>query len=348
MRQAGQPFPNLFWMDFKRLVSLEMINPLFGGILAKKQSYITNCDPETEKVISEIQSYIREIEKDASLHEEKNFDKRVEAIDSIAFLVIDRIEELQRKTALPRKLILLKHRIEKVKSELEDIDIRLFQLLQAGIRTGRYTGQEFENLIKKYVDFNFGDNQRQAKAGYDNLDLLINGLSLFQTLPEQTKALEPDMVYYQKTPARIVFELVERSHFTKDDVFFDLGSGLGQVTILVNLLAGITAKGVEFEPAFCDYARDCAANLNLSNVTFTNADARKADYSKGTVFFMFTPFRGEILQEVLDLLRKESLRRKIKIITYGPCTAIVASQNWLNFLTPGDQNIYTPGFFSSF
>lgn len=325
-----------------------MINPFFGGILAQKQSYISNCDLETEKVISEIQTYIREIEKDASLHEEKNFGKRAEAIDSIAFLVIDRIEELQRKTALPGKLILLKHHIEKIRSKLENIDIKLFQLLQAGIRTGRYTGKGFENLIKKHVDFNFGEDQSRVETGYDNLDLFINGISLFQTIPEQTKALEPDMIYYQKTPARIVFELVERSHFKKDDVFFDLGSGLGQVTILVNLLSGITAKGVEFEPAFCDYARDCAANLNLSNVTFTNVDARKADYSEGTVFFMYTPFMGEILQEVLDILRKESLERKIKIITYGPCTALVASQNWLNFSTPCDQNIYKPGFFCSF
>ena len=156
------------------------------------------------------------------------------------------------------------------------------------------------------------------------------------------------MVYYQKTPARIVFELAERSHFTKEDVFLDLGSGLGQVTILINLLAGITARGIEFEPAFCDYAGDCAANLSLSNVTFINADARKADYSEGTVFFMFTPFRGEILQEVLEMLRKESLRRKIKIITYGPCTPLVALQNWLNFATPGGNDLYRLGFFSSF
>jgi hypothetical protein len=29
-------------------------------------------------------------------------------------------------------------------------------------------------------------------------------------------------------------------------------------------------------------------------VEFINVDARQADYSEGTVFFMFTPFRGEI------------------------------------------------------
>jgi hypothetical protein len=304
--------------------------------------------------IFEIQSYIAEIEINSSLYEEKSFDTRMEVIDFIGFQVMDRIEELLQTTTQQDKLISLKYRAEKLKSQLEEIDRRLFQRLQAAIRVGGRTGEEFKNLVKKYVDLNVDHNEHQEAIDYDNLDIFINGLTLLQTMPEQTKDLEPEMVYYQKTPARFVFELVERSHFTKEDVFFDLGAGLGQVAILVNLLAGITTKGIEFEPAFCDYARDCAAALNLSNVTFINVDARNADYSEGTIFFMFTPFSGEILQEVLEMLRKESLLRKIKVITYGPCTAGVALQTWLdittplNFATPGDNKIYKLGVFSSF
>jgi len=230
----------------------------------------------------------------------------------------------------------------------EAIDSNLFQKLQATIRIGAHTGAAFKNLIHEYVDFKVDDKEHEEEIGYDNLDMFINGLSLFETMPEQTKELEPEMVFYQKTPARIVFELVEKASFRKEDVFFDLGSGLGQVAILVNLLAGVTAKGVEFEPAFCDYANDCTAALNLPKVTLINVDARKADYSEGTVFFMFTPFMGGILQEVLEVLRKQSLRRKIKIITYGPCTVQVALESWLDFANPGEDNIYKLGIFSSF
>jgi len=298
--------------------------------------------------VANLQSTIETIETNSSLYEEKNFDKRMEAIDFIEFEVIDQIEGLLGKTAQPDQLILLKHRVEKVKSELEEIDSKLFQRLQASIRIGEYTGAAFKDLIGKYVDLNVDHTADQDEIGYDNLDVFINGLFQFQTMPEQTKDLEPEMVYFQKTPARFVFELVERSHFLKEDVFFDLGSGLGQVAILVNLLAGIAVKGVEFEPAFCDYARDSAAELNLSNVTFLNVDARKADYSEGTIFFMFTPFKGEILQEVLAILRKESLLRKIKIITYGPCTAQVALQSWLDVANPGGNDIYKLAVFSSF
>ncbi|MDB5136408.1 MAG: class SAM-dependent methyltransferase [Mucilaginibacter sp.] len=315
--------------------------------MTKKESDLINCDLPAKTAIAEIQSDIEAIEKNALLYDERNFDRRIEVIDFIGFQVIDQIEELLQKTDQPAQLILLKYRAEKIKSELEKIDINLFKKLQKNIRIQGYRGEEFKDLVNKYVDFNLDDNEHQEEPGYDNLDIFINELSPFQTMPEQTKDLEPEMVYYQKTPARIVFELVEKSHFVKEDVFFDLGAGLGQVAILVNLLARITTKGVELEPAFCDYARDCAATLNLSNVTFVNVDARKADYTEGTVFFMFTPFRGKILQEVLEILRKESLLRKIKIITYGPCTAQVALQNWLDFAAPKDVHIYKLAVFTS-
>ncbi|MEP6613104.1 MAG: class I SAM-dependent methyltransferase, partial [Mucilaginibacter sp.] len=193
---------------------------------------------------------------------------------------------------------------------------------------------------------NTGDNNHE-EAGYDNLDIFINGLLSFHSIPGQTRDLEPEMVFYQKTPARIIFDLVEKAYVTRDDVFFDLGSGLGQQAILVNLMTGAKAKGVEFEPAFCNYANDCATQLNLPGVTFINTDARQADYSDGTVFFMYTPFRGEILQDVLALLRKESLTRKIKIITYGPCTAQVALHSWLDFTISNNGNIYKPAVFTS-
>jgi SAM-dependent methyltransferase len=316
--------------------------------LTREESDIIYSDLPVKTAIFELQSSIEAIEKNDLLYEEKNFSRRIDVIDFIGFQVIDQIEELMRKTAQPDKLDLLKNRAEKIKSELEEIDISLFQRLQANIRTGGYTGAAFKNMINEWFDFNSDYKQHLEEPGYDNLDIFINGLFPFQTLPKQTKDLEPEMVYYQKTPARIVFELVEKSKFKKEDVFFDLGSGLGQPAILVNLLAGIKAKGIELEPAFCEYAGNCARELNLFDVEFINVDARKADYSEGTIFFMFTPFKGKILQEVLEILRKESLLRKIKIITYGPCTPEVAMQNWLYPLTPKDDNIYKLDIFSGY
>ena len=76
-------------------------------------------------VIFEIQSYIETIEKNSSLYEEKNFDKRMEVIDFIGFQVIDPIEGILRRSAHPDELTSLKCRAEKVKSQLEEIDSKL-------------------------------------------------------------------------------------------------------------------------------------------------------------------------------------------------------------------------------
>jgi SAM-dependent methyltransferase len=312
--------------------------------LTKRESSIVDL---AGTAVAEIESHLGAMEMNFSLYQEENFDERIEEIDFIEFHLLDSIDDLLQKATQPHQLDLLKYRAQKLKTYLEEIDAKLFKKLRAKIQTGAYRGAAFRNLVSEYVDFNLDDIQHQEDAGYDNLDLFINVLTPCRAIPGQTKELEPEMVYYQKTPARIIFELAERCAFKKEDVFFDLGSGLGQVSILVSLLTGVAVKGIEFEPAFCNYAKDCAAELNLSNITFINIDARNADYAEGSVFFMFTPFKGEMMQEVLEALRKQALQRRITVITYGPCTTQVALQNWLDCVSPNNNNVYKLSVFCS-
>lgn len=307
---------------------------------------MTNNEPGSNRqiILQEIKTCIESVAQDPLLYLEQNFSGRANAIDYLEFHIIGRIDITDIRSS---RLVLLKKHAEKLKSELEGININLFNKLRSDILVGRNREKDFKNMVTSYIDFTTEGNNHD-EAGYDNLDIFINGLLSPNYIPEQTKELEPEMVFYQKTPARIIFELVEQAYVTGDDIFFDLGSGLGQQAILVNLLTGAKAIGVEFEPAFCNYANDCAKELNLPGVTFINTDARQADYRDGTVFFMYTPFKGEILQDVLVLLRKESLARKITIITYGPCTAQVSTQDWLDIVISNDDNIYKIAVFTSF
>jgi len=283
--------------------------------------------------LPEIELQIENIKSNSLLYDEKNFDARADTIDFLEFHILDQIDSLRSIESDQDRLAELHHQAEKVKSQLEEIDNKLFQKLQQKIRQGKYSGKALESLVREYVSF---ESNNCEEEGYDNLDIFINRLLSLQYMPEQSTALEPEMVFYQKTPAKIVFELAKEGGFKKDDVFFDIGSGLGQVAMLVNLLAYIRTVGVEFDPAFCKYSEQCAAMLGLQNVTFINADAREADYRLGTVFFMYTPFKGKMLEDVLEVLRKESLKRKIRVITYGPCTTEVAEQGWLISLS-GNQ-----------
>ena len=88
------------------------------------------------------------------------------------------------------------------------------------------------------------------------------------------------------------------------------------------------------EGAYVDCARRSAQSLHVSRVAFIRQDAREADYSSGTLFYLYTPFTGTVLRTVLDRLREQASRRPIRICTYGPCTPLVARETWLQPFAP--------------
>jgi hypothetical protein len=276
----------------------------------------------------EIQSDIETIENERTLFDAANFVGRVEAIDRIGFHILGRIG-IARGSPPIEDWGDLTRRAERLRDRLETINARLFRKLRTQIKSGSLTGKKLKHELEKYG----GDSGGSGR--YDGLDVLVSGLLRLDTPPQETQSREPEMVFYQPTPARIILELVEKMSIAPGEVFYDLGSGLGYLCLLVNLLTDARTKGIEFEPAYCDYARRCARRLNLSRVEFINADARTADYSDGTIFFMYTPFRGRLLEEVLRKLRCESDQRTIHICSYGPCTRDVSNHTWLRRV---DQN----------
>jgi len=288
-------------------------------------------------VISEIRGTIESIEDDATLLDAGNFSGRADAIERIELHVIDRIEGLLDSDAPPPGLTALRRRAEEVRRRLEGLDEELFRGLQDDIRGGGCRGAALRARIERLAGHHPGVRGGSDEVGYDVLDVFVSRLLLSRPLSLEAGQREPEMVFYQPTPIRIVFELIDEARLTGDDLFYDLGSGLGQVPILVNLLGGVPARGVEIEPVYCDYATACAADLGLSGVTFSEGDARVADYSGGTVFFMYTPFHGSILREVLERLREEARRRRIRLFTYGPCAAEVSRQSWLERASGGEH-----------
>ncbi|MBD1385318.1 hypothetical protein IDJ75_08510 [Mucilaginibacter rigui] len=291
---------------------------------------------ELTAILSEIRYDIQNIHDDANICLDTHFNDRAKAIDLIDFHIIDRIDALL-PGATDAELEKLKQCAEKAKYRLEETDRRLFKALREQIRSGNYAEGTFKKMICNYCG---GDFSPPNKVGYDTLDLFINGLLFHRHPPQATVEREQEMVFYQQTPARIILELAERARLMPGDIFFDIGSGLGLVPILVNLLSGAKTTGVECEPAYCDYATTCASKLNLANVAFINTQAQIGDYTGGTVFFMYTPFGGAMMQQMLEVLKKESLKRTIRIFTYGPCSPIIARQSWLRCINGPAEDAY--------
>jgi len=288
---------------------------------------------ESEKPVREIQAVLEAIERDVALYEETNFGGRLQALDAIEVSVLDPLEDLLAANGQAGALVALKQRAEMARSRLEATDEGLFRRLRAGIRSGALRGAELKRRLEACAGCGRGKRCQNGGA-YDSLDALIGDILLSGAAPGETAGRESEMVFYQPTPGRIIFELVERANFQKDDTLYDLGSGLGHVVILAHLLSGVTAKGVEVDPGYCEYATRCARELNLSGVEFFHTDAREADYAGGTAFFLYTPFEGKMLQDVLDRLRGEAQERRIDVYTYGPCTVDVSRQNWLEPVGP--------------
>jgi len=194
-------------------------------------------------------------------------------------------------------------------ARLEALNERFTVRLRGRIRAGRYTPAGLRRAFGRLA----------GTRGYDALDQLVAGLLDVGPVGDEQVARGPEMVFYQPTPARVVLAFVERAGLGPQEACCDLGSGLGLVAILVALLSGARAYGVELEPAYVDYARESAAALGLE-VGFTVGDAREAALGEAGAYFLYTPFRGSVLAAVL-----ERLRGRARVVgTYGPCSAEVA------------------------
>jgi hypothetical protein len=169
----------------------------------------------------------------------------------------------------------------------------------------------------------------QPGLGFDLLDEIVGGVLKLSEPGDVSPLHSPEMAPYQPTPARHVLDLITAINLSSDDVLVDLGSGLGHVSLLVSILTESRTVGVEFQPAYVACAQESARKLKLSRVEFIAGDAREADLSTGTVFYLFSPFRGSILGDMLQRLLRESNERRIRICSLGPCTRVLQEQQWL-------------------
>jgi len=208
--------------------------------------------------------------------------------------------------------------------QLEDMNAVVVQQLRRDIETGKRLRGDLLSELQRYRA-EPGESEPDGNLGYDSLDVLVSGiLGIDRMRDDDPPRTEPEMVPYQPTPARVILEVVKQACVDSHDIFVDLGSGLGIVPTLVSLLTGATSIGIEVQPSYCLQAGECARRLNISNVRFFCQDARSADFSVGTVFYMYTPFRGAMLKEVVQRLQEEGRRRSIRLCTYGPtlCEAV--------------------------
>jgi hypothetical protein len=257
----------------------------------------------------DFQELITQLEADSFLFAPDQVRRRIDALDELDALLCG------------TDIALADERVRMLRERIEAANSELYESMRSEIRRGGRA----EALLRLLSDA--GDPA--AGLSYDYRDELVSGVL---QLREPDRADVPpghEMVFYQPTPVRHILQMIRMSGLEADDVLVDLGSGLGHVSLVATMLTGCVSHGIEVEAAYVDCARECAESMGLGRVTFVQEDARTADFSAGSVFHLYTPFTGTMLENVLERLRNESVSRWIRICTLGPCTAVVVEEPWL-------------------
>ena len=124
--------------------------------------------------------------------------------------------------------------------------------------------------------------------------------------------------YHASALAPVVAALIETGA-DEEDLFVDLGCGLGKVTALARLISGARVRGIELQQELISRAP------KLAGVEYFHGDVRDAPLDDGTIFYLYNPFSGDVLTQVLSRLREVSTKRAITICTLG----LSLKEDWL-------------------
>ena len=146
-------------------------------------------------------------------------------------------------------------------------------------------------------------------------DAWVNERLGLEPPPDDGPELPGGCVPYLPCPAGSLLRLVETAAIDRSDLFVDIGAGVGRASVIVHLLTGARALGVEVQSQLVRMAQALTGRLQLGDVRFLEADAATLPEAAlaGTVFFLYCPFSGARLQKVLDQLRAVAQRRPIRV-----------------------------------
>ena len=175
-------------------------------------------------------------------------------------------------------------------------------------------------LADKTFDYRYGVNT----ARHVKLEALV--------INSESKALG---IEYQPTRVGAFNRLMKALDLPRDGMFVDFGSGKGRILILAAIAGFKSVQGVEFSAELCALARDNVFRFqrrtNIKTpISIIENDALLYQIPKNAnVFYMFHPFTGSVMKQVVDNI-KQSLKehpRKVWLIYNFPESAEIIEAN---------------------
>ncbi len=158
--------------------------------------------------------------------------------------------------------------------------------------------------------------QRLTSISFFDRDVWVDELLGIDPPPPDIPGLPRGAVPYLPCGVEEILAMIRNVPLRPDDELVDLGSGLGRVVILGHLVSGARARGVEIQEPLVRSARACSAELGLTAVAFVHANAAELELD-GSVFFLYAPFNGRMLAQVVGRLEAAARRRPIVVCAVG-------------------------------
>jgi SAM-dependent methyltransferase len=147
--------------------------------------------------------------------------------------------------------------------------------------------------------------------------------------PESTGDACVHATHYEAIPPAAFRNLLAQlpDPVIRSSAFVDVGAGMGRAMMLASEYAFEQIVGIEVSPALFEIARENVAGAHdlatrCRDVRLVRADARHHRFpSGGLVVFLYNPFDGEALDDVLDRLAERTDAADEWILYYTPVHA---------------------------
>jgi 16S rRNA G966 N2-methylase RsmD len=142
-------------------------------------------------------------------------------------------------------------------------------------------------------------------------------------------------LHYTPAPYSDIFRLLKNVDLDRDDVFTDLGAGMGRAVFTASRMGARRAVGVEIVESLCKKALQNLQQSRLSgrDIAFICTDALNYRHDDTTVLFLFHPFGEATLRQVvrnLEIAQQNKHSRRLRVIYLNPVFDFVLQQSgWL-------------------
>ena len=174
--------------------------------------------------------------------------------------------------------------------------------------------------------------RREAGLARDRAQDALLGIQAH--VPPYCEQPDPSLRNARYEPANYeALQIIQaKLHMRPDDVFWDIGCGMGRVVCHFARADIAKSVGIEFDPLLSAAAIANAERLRgrKAEIEIRTGDAAVQDYSGGTVFFLYNPFSAEVLEPVLRRIEEARAGGLATVCYANPvAAACVDAAPWL-------------------